>query len=59
MTFHKFGFTNAKYFFQAQLFEGWEPTDNFYQLVGDYCSDVEPEQIQNWIDEWHEDNKTD
>ena len=59
MTFHKFGFTDAKDFVLAQLFEGWEPTEEFYELIGEYCSEIDPYLIEEWIAEWHEVNTAD
>ena len=52
---HKFGFDNPHEFVLGMLAIGWEPGDEFLEVLCEQCPDLDPDKVQDWIAEWERD----
>ena len=54
---HKFGFDNPREFVLGMLAIGWEPGDEFLEVLCEQCPDLDPDDVQDWVAEWERDWK--
>ena len=54
---HKFGYTDPKGFVIDLLDSGWDPGDAFLEALGEKCPDLDPADVENWIEEWQRENE--
>ena len=54
---HKFGFDNPREFVLGMLDSGWEPGDEFLEVLCEHCPDLDPDDVQDWVAEWERDWK--
>jgi len=49
---HKFGYTDPKEFVIDLLDSGWEASDAFLEALGEQCPDLDPDDVEIWLEEW-------
>ena len=52
---HKFGYTDPREFVFDLLDSGWEQGDAFFEALGEQCPDLNPDEVENWVEEWERD----
>ncbi len=49
---HKFGYTDPREFVIDLLDSGWEPGDAFFEALSEQCPDLDPDDVEDWVQEW-------
>ena len=49
---HKFGFTDPRDFVMGLLHSGFEPGQAFLEVLCEQCPDLDPDDVEGWIEEW-------